>query len=262
MQWLRNYLDRHNLGVVTGPDGMTRLFSDTVRGPDVAFVRWQRLPGGRLPTEPIPAVAPNFVIEVLSGSNTYAEMSRKRREYFHAGVEIVWMVDPRERTITVYRTANDFHVYREGGSAACEPVLPDWSVDTVADAILDTISELRDAEHSNDLHRIWAGMSAALEQRDEALATAEAQLAGILGEIDGATTFNRAALTVITSSLDAFLAADRDVSRLNAHCRQCEEAFEADLGRFQKSMAGLTNEVASDSATASAMLTTAFCSSC
>ncbi len=83
IQWLRNYLDENTLGVATGADGFTRLFKDTVRGPDVAFVAWDRLPNGKIPRAPIPDLVPNFVIEVLSVSNTYGEMSRKRREYFH-----------------------------------------------------------------------------------------------------------------------------------------------------------------------------------
>ena len=114
MQWLNNYLDQHRIGVATGPDGMTRLFSDTVRGPDVAFVAWTRLPDGRIPTAPIPDLVPNFVIEVLSVSNTYSEMSRKRREYFHAGVELLWMVDHRSRTVTVFRSPQEALVVAEG----------------------------------------------------------------------------------------------------------------------------------------------------
>jgi Uma2 family endonuclease len=129
MQWLNNYLDQHRIGVATGPDGMTRLFSDTVRGPDVAFVAWSRLPGGRIPTDPIPNLVPNFVIEVLSASNTYSEMSRKRREYFHAGVELLWMVDHRSRTVTVFRSPQDALVVAEGQMLGGGNVLPDWQVD-------------------------------------------------------------------------------------------------------------------------------------
>ena len=128
LQWLRNYLDESKLGVVTGADGMTRLFGDTVRGPDVAFVAWDRLPGGGIPNDPIPELVPNFVIEVLSIGNTYSEMSRKRREYFHAGVQLLWMVDPRERTVTIYRSSNDAEVVREGEISG-EHVLPHWRVD-------------------------------------------------------------------------------------------------------------------------------------
>lgn len=130
LQWLRNYLDQHRLGVATGADGFTRLFNDTVRGPDVAFVSWDRLPDGRLPTVPIPDLVPNFVIEVLSVGNTYGEMSRKRREYFHAGVQLLWIVDPRERNVTIYRTVNAPVVVPDGAILDGEHVLPDWKVDT------------------------------------------------------------------------------------------------------------------------------------
>ena len=107
---------------------MTRLFGDTVRGPDVAFVAWNRMPDGRIPTVPIPDLVPNFVIEVLSTSNTYAEMSRKRREYFHAGVEILWMVDHRTRTVTVFRSAQEATEYKDEAIIDGGQVLPGWKV--------------------------------------------------------------------------------------------------------------------------------------
>jgi len=128
LHWLHNYLDRNPIGVASGADGMTRLFADTVRGPDVAFVTWARLPQGRIPKEPIPNLVPNFVIEVISVGNTYAEMSRKRREYFHAGVELLWMVDHRSRTVTVYKTALEVTVFNEEQVLDGGLVLPGWQV--------------------------------------------------------------------------------------------------------------------------------------
>ena len=130
LHWLHDFLETRPLGLATGPDGLTRLFGDTVRGPDVAFVSWQRLPDGKVPTDPIPDLVPNFVIEVLSVSNTYGEMSRKRREYFHAGVELLWMVDPQLRCVTVYRSSLRFEVVPEGESLDGGSVLPGWRVDT------------------------------------------------------------------------------------------------------------------------------------
>lgn len=128
LHWLHGYLDIHRIGVATGPDGMTRLFGDTVRGPDVAFVAWDRMPNGQIPIAPIPDLVPNFVIEVLSPSNTYAEMSRKRREYFHAGVELLWMVDHRTRTVAVFRAAQDATVYTDSDIIDGGNVLPGWQV--------------------------------------------------------------------------------------------------------------------------------------
>jgi len=127
--WLGNFLDNHNLGVVTGPDGMSRLFGNTVRGPDVAFVSWSRLPGGRLPTDPIPDLVPDFVIEVLSISNTRSEMARQRREYFQAGVRLVWMIDPRRRTVAVFTSPETVKIVDEDGCLDGGDVLPGWHVD-------------------------------------------------------------------------------------------------------------------------------------
>ena len=73
---------------------MVWLFRGLVRIPDVAFTSWERLPGRRVPPEPIPELAPDLAVEVLSQSNTEAEMTRKRGEYFAAGVRLVWLVDP------------------------------------------------------------------------------------------------------------------------------------------------------------------------
>ena len=102
------YLEKHNIGIVTGPDGFYKLFPKIVFGPDVTFIRYERLPGGRVPRDPIPALAPTLPIEVLSPSNTKREMDRKLREYFKAGTELVWYVDPETQSAVVY-TSPDKH---------------------------------------------------------------------------------------------------------------------------------------------------------
>jgi Uma2 family endonuclease len=58
-------------------------------------------------TAPIPALAPNLAVEVLSAGNTTREMARKCREYFAAGVQLVWLVDPETRTIVVHTAPED-----------------------------------------------------------------------------------------------------------------------------------------------------------
>ncbi len=99
---LNKFIVPRNLGLVTGADGMIRLFPGMVRIPDVAFVSWERVPGGRVPREPIPHLVPDLAVEVLSESNTGAEMTRKRHEYFEAGVRLLWLVDPDAHTVTVF----------------------------------------------------------------------------------------------------------------------------------------------------------------
>lgn len=96
-----------NLGIVLGADGTIQIELKLVRIPDVAFIRWDRFPGQRLPKEAIPLVVPNLAIEVLSKGNTRKEMAIKRDEYFRAGVELVWEVDPTNRTVVAYTSLDD-----------------------------------------------------------------------------------------------------------------------------------------------------------
>ena len=128
-RWLGSFVDKNNLGFVTGADGFSRILKDAVRGPDVAFYSWNRLPNRKNPRQPIPAIVPDFVVEVLSVGNTRGEMARKRREYFQAGVRLVWMVDPRMRSVAVFRSAEDFFVAKEEAKIDGGDVLPGWEVD-------------------------------------------------------------------------------------------------------------------------------------
>jgi Uma2 family endonuclease len=99
---LNAFVIPRNLGLVTGPDGTVELIADLVRIPDVAFTSWDRLPGRQRPASPIPHLAPNLAVEVLSRSNTPGEMAAKRQDYFTAGVQLVWEIDPQARIVRVY----------------------------------------------------------------------------------------------------------------------------------------------------------------
>jgi Uma2 family endonuclease len=99
---LNAFVTPRNLGLVAGEAGTVELTTNLVRIPDVSFTSWDRFPGRRRPTAPIPRLVPNLAVEVLSRSNTLGEMAAKRREYFAAGVELVWEIDPDTRTIDVY----------------------------------------------------------------------------------------------------------------------------------------------------------------
>lgn len=121
---LRNFVALHRLGIVSGADGMFRLLASSVRGPDVAFLSRERFPGGQFPQEAYPSLAPDLAIEVLSPSNTKAEMMRKRIEYFHSGVHLVWIVDCRSRSVAVYTSPVGVTVLDEEATINGGDVLP------------------------------------------------------------------------------------------------------------------------------------------
>jgi Uma2 family endonuclease len=126
--FLNEFVRPRHLGLVFGPDGTIRLWAGLVRIPDVAFVSWDRLPGRRVPDAPIPHLAPNLAVEVLSISNTRAEMARKRQEYFSAGVLLVWEADPRARTVAVYTSPTDVTILTEADVLDGGPVLPGFTL--------------------------------------------------------------------------------------------------------------------------------------
>ena len=107
---------------------MIRLFPGLVRIPDVAFVSWRRVPGGRVPAEPIPSLVPDLAIEVLSEGNTPAEMARKLREYLSAGVRLVWLVDLEARTLTVHASPQRVNVLSESETVDGGDVLPGFTL--------------------------------------------------------------------------------------------------------------------------------------
>jgi Uma2 family endonuclease len=105
---LGNFLEEFDLGIVTAPDGTLRLMPGLVRMPDVAFISWRQLPKRKYPNEPIASLIPELAVEILSDSNTRAEMERKLREYFFVGAQLVWIVDPIQRIVDVHRAPDTF----------------------------------------------------------------------------------------------------------------------------------------------------------
>jgi Uma2 family endonuclease len=125
---LGSFVRPRNPGLVTGAGGMMRLAPGLVRIPDVAFVSWSRLPNRRVPTDPIPDVAPDLAVEVLGAGNTAREMARKCREYFVAGVHLVWFVDPQTRTVAVYTTPEQSTVLHAEHTLEGGTVLPGFTL--------------------------------------------------------------------------------------------------------------------------------------
>ena len=125
---LTNFVQQNQLGIVTGADGMMRLAPGIVRIPDVAFLSWDRLPDRQVPREPLPSVVPDLAVEILSTSNTQQEMQGKLRDYFAAGVRLVWYVDPPAKCVQVYRDVDTAEIVEAPQTIAGGEVLPGFAL--------------------------------------------------------------------------------------------------------------------------------------
>jgi Uma2 family endonuclease len=124
---LKIFVAERQLGRVTVESGViTEQGPSTVRGPDVAYWSYERLPADHVPVV-YANVAADLCVEVRSPSNTDERMTRKVREYFDSGVKMVWVVDPEERTLTVYRKPGDGRVLWEDATISGEDVLPGFT---------------------------------------------------------------------------------------------------------------------------------------
>ena len=127
---LYKYMEANEPGMFLGPDGTLRILPDTARAPDISFLPWSILPGGKPPprSEKVPALAPALAVEVLSEDNTKREMERKRGEYFRAGVKLIWEIDPETRSATVYTGPDDAERVPPDGILDGRDVLPGFQL--------------------------------------------------------------------------------------------------------------------------------------
>jgi Uma2 family endonuclease len=121
---LQKHVREQRLGFVTNNDSGVILERDpdTVRGPDVAYWGRERLPSP--PQEGYPDVAPDLVVEVLSPHDLFPRVLRKLQEYLRAGVRLVWVVVPEDRSVSVHAPGQQPVLLAETETLSGGDVLP------------------------------------------------------------------------------------------------------------------------------------------
>jgi Uma2 family endonuclease len=128
--WLiRNHMEAHDLGHVMSNDSWIKTGSnpDTVRGGDVCFFSYERLPKGEVP-EGLLAVAPDLVVEVRSPTDRWTAIFAKVVEYLTAGVRVVMVLDPATTSASVYRPDEIQQIFHNSDSLTLPDVMPGFSV--------------------------------------------------------------------------------------------------------------------------------------
>ena len=126
--FIERFLDGQDLGIVLGSDGLLRISSTRSRAPDVSFLNWSKFPNRQLPAEPVPNLVPDLAVEVISQGNTRAEMEAKLDEYFAAGVQIAWIIDPNRESAVVYEARDVAVAIDMEGTLTAPAVLPGFTV--------------------------------------------------------------------------------------------------------------------------------------
>jgi Uma2 family endonuclease len=116
-------------GVAVGSSTGFKLPNGAVRSPDAAWVRQDRLDALNFDPEKFLPLAPDFVIELRSASDYLKDVQDKMKEYMDNGVRLGWLLNPKDKTVEVYRTGNTIEVMRSPKSLSGEDVLPGFVLD-------------------------------------------------------------------------------------------------------------------------------------
>lgn len=123
---LHNYVKKHRLGRVYNADTGFRLSNDTVRAPDVSFVRQQRV--ATVHNRGFGKGAPDLAVEVFSPSDSVRQLMRKVKQYLAAGCHTVWIVYPDRQEIQVLDAAGTDRSLPMGDTIEAPELLPGFSV--------------------------------------------------------------------------------------------------------------------------------------
>ena len=126
---LGQHVATNKLGEVYAAETGFKLASnpDHVRAPDAAFIRRERVAAvGE--AEGFWPGAPDLAIEVISPNDSFADVEEKVLDWLVAGSRAVIVVNPRNRSVTLYRSASEVRVLRDKESLAVQDVVPGWSI--------------------------------------------------------------------------------------------------------------------------------------
>ena len=132
---LGSHIRQHRLGVIFGAETGFKISEspDTVRAPDIAFIAKENLPADE-PKEGFWPGAPDLAIEVLSPSDQAEEVAAKTKMWLDSGVQQVWIVDPRKKSLTVHRSSGEVSVFNNDQLFESGEIVPGFSM-SVAELI-------------------------------------------------------------------------------------------------------------------------------
>lgn len=126
---LREFLRKNRVGKAFGAETGFILSRDpdTVRAPDAAFVTAERA-AAQTRKEGFFDGAPDLAIEVISPTDTDEEVEAKVLDYLQSGTRLVWVIRPRTRTVTTYRSLSNIRLLIDTDILDGNDVLPDFSI--------------------------------------------------------------------------------------------------------------------------------------
>ncbi|MBW4640746.1 MAG: Uma2 family endonuclease [Gloeocapsa sp. UFS-A4-WI-NPMV-4B04] len=117
----------NNLGEAFDSSTLFVLPNGARRSPDAAWIRRDRWDALTLEQQDkYPPICPDFVIELVSPSDSVEELRQKMQEYLDNGAELGWLIDPKTRLVEVYRSGQNKEILDSPATLSGEDVLPEF----------------------------------------------------------------------------------------------------------------------------------------
>jgi Uma2 family endonuclease len=124
---LSDYVTKMGLGLVFTETSFELVeLPRTVRAPDLAFVRKERIPPGAMDEARL-KLAPDLAAEILSPSETASRLDEKLEDYAASHIPLVWVIDPKRRTVRVIAVDAPFRWLRDGDTLDGGTVIPGFA---------------------------------------------------------------------------------------------------------------------------------------
>jgi Uma2 family endonuclease len=121
------------LGEVFDSSTCFRLPNGADRSPDVSWIKQERWEALTLEQkEKFPPIAPDFVLELMSPTDTLKDTQNKMQEYMDNQVKLGWLLNPRTRRVEIYRQGQAVAVLESPNQLSGEDVLPGFILDLQA----------------------------------------------------------------------------------------------------------------------------------
>ncbi|NDJ19277.1 Uma2 family endonuclease [Myxacorys almedinensis A] len=126
--FLGGFVHAHKLGVLCDSSTAFTMNTGNKRSPDVSFVAKERLHGLKKLPKGFFQGAPDLAVEVISPSNTFEEIHTKLVEYFESGSRLVWVINPDEESVLVYRQPQPDRLLKITDQLDGEEVIPEFTL--------------------------------------------------------------------------------------------------------------------------------------
>ncbi|MBW4496930.1 MAG: Uma2 family endonuclease [Oscillatoria princeps RMCB-10] len=123
-QQLFNWEDTNDIGIAFDSSTGFKLPNGADRSPDAAWValeRWNALTAEQ--KEKFPPICPDFVVELLSPSDSLKVAQKKMQEYISNGARLGWLINRKSRQVEIYRPGEEVEVLESPATLSGEPVL-------------------------------------------------------------------------------------------------------------------------------------------